>query len=264
MRARMILALLGATAAFITAGCMSGRTTTNLVPKSDPALKSPAGMFCINEVNLRYITPNQQPSLDMVSNPSQRILPKLRQECRERYPSLFADESSSTFPLALDITITVTQHPGKTVGWMLGTCLLSSVIFPCPGQTDEAFCVKVGAWGSRDFHIENSFQAEFQRENHGWVSLLTPMALITIPGKSDLPKTKGTIFAINSWEEEYLRQTAQQLATAVAQATASKDAAFWASLPRQRYAEPAVTSFTSVTEGAPTVLQPPGGATSPF
>jgi hypothetical protein len=248
-------------AVLLAAGCMSARVTTDLKPGADPALKSPAGRFYVAGLKYKYAdsNPQIQPDQKTVAEAEQRLLPLLKEECASRYPALFAGEAvSGAIPLGVEVSCVATQHNGKTLGWMLGTLDLCGLIFPCPGQTDLAYEVQTGVWNGRNGLHGTPLQKNFMTENHFWVSVLTPSALIHMPGESDFPKASGSLMNIQSQMETAYRQAAQQVATALAQLVADKEPGFW-TLPVGAESVPATTTAVPAT-----TLPPPGETATPF
>lgn len=235
MRARetgmKFMLLLCVAGLMLGSGCMSTRIKTDLLPESDAKLTAPSGTFYVADLKFGSSTPN--PQLAQSYEKYQRqLLPLLRKECMERYPALFSDDPTFAIPLGVDVETTTTMHNLKMLAWMYGTLLISGVILPCPGDSDEDFDVAAFVWSGRDQRQGPSLQKSFRRENHTWVSLLTPAALITIPGESDFPKVSGTIFNVQKMETVYLQQLAPQIATALAKLVVTRDSAYWTAQPR--------------------------------
>jgi hypothetical protein len=257
MKSVMFLCVVGP---LLLSGCMSARVTTNLKPGTDPELKSPAGQFYVAGLKYKYADANQQVQMDQttIADAERRLLPLVRKESASRYPALFVNEaSSSSIPLGVEVNCTITQHNGKMVAWMLCTVDICGTILPVPGDYDEDFDVKAGIWNGRDGIAGVPLQNSFRREDHMWVSVFSPAALITIPGESDFPKMSGTIFGIQSQMETGYQQTAQQVATALAQLVATKEPGFWV-VPAGSESSPA--ALPSV----PTTLPPPAEQGTPF
>jgi hypothetical protein len=206
--------------------------TTDLKPEKDPVLKAPAGTFYVAELTFSTDSPSPQ-TAESYKKYQREMLPLLRKECLERYPALFAEDSSGAIPLKIDVGSTTTMHTLKMIGWMYGTLLISGVILPCPGDSDEDIDVSVGVWTGRETLRSATLQKSFRREIHTWVSLLTPAGLITIPGESDFPKVSGSIFSMQAMEKNYLQQLASQIATALAKTVVTKDEDYWTAQPRQ-------------------------------
>jgi hypothetical protein len=256
MKSVMLLCVVGT---LLVSGCMSARVTTNLKPGMDSELKSPAGQFYVAGLKYANAKPLQNPADEQktVADIERRLLPLVRKECTSRYPALFMDEASSFIPLGVEVRNTTTMHNGKMMAWELGTACLCGLIFPLPSDSDEDFDVRAGVWDGRDGMQGAPLQTSFRRENHVWVSILTPTALITIPGKSDFPKVSGTLFGIQNQMETYYQQIAQQIATALAQLVATKEPGYWVA-PVGRESTPA--ALPSV----PTTLPPPVEPATPF
>ena len=258
MKPMMLLCVLGP---LLVSGCMSARVTTNLKPETNAELKSPAGRFYVAGLKYKYADANPQVPIDQktIDDTERRLMPLVNKECASRYPALFVDGAASgCIPLGVEVSCTTTQHTGKTMAWVLCTVDICGLIFPAPGQMDEAFNVKAGVANGRGGIGGTPLSKSFQREDHFWASVMTPLALIHMPGASDFPKFSGTVFNIQEQMETSYQQTAQQVATALAQLVADKEPGFW-TVPVG--AESVPTTTTSVPA---TSLPPPGETATPF
>jgi hypothetical protein len=245
----------------LASGCMSARVTTNLKPEANPDLKSPAGRFYVAGLKYKYADANPRIPIDQktMDDAERRLLPLVNKECASRYPALFVDGASSgSIPLGVEVNCTTTQHTGKSVAWMLCTLDICGLILPCPGGVDEDFDVKAGVSNGRGGVGGAPLQKSFRREDHFWVSVMTPSALIHMPGESDFPKFSGTVFNIQEQMETSYQQTAQQVATALAQLVATKEPEFWV-VPVGSESSPATLSSTPTT-----TLPPPAEPATPF
>lgn len=211
--------------------CMSGRMTTDLKPEANLELKSPAGKFYIEGITYDNHIPEEQQK-HAISDFNDSILPLVRKECIARYPGLFSGDSSSAIPLWVDVDHVTTNNDGKTLTWMFCSLMLCGLIFPLPGEYQEKFDVKTGIWNGQE-GIKGAFvQKNFQKDSYFWVSIVTPLALITIPGESDLPKESDTILNMHAQIEAYEILNAQQISTAIAKSVAEKDLIFWSARPQ--------------------------------
>jgi hypothetical protein len=231
----------------LVSGCMSARVTTNLKPETNAQLTSPAGKF--------YVTGLKYTNGDSPDNKKTdaHVLKLVRKECSSRYPALFGSYASGSIPLAVEVDSTTTTHGDKMFLFGLCTGFLCPYIFPAPDQFEEDIDVRAGLWNGRDGMRGAPLQASFQRENHCWRSMLTPSALITIPGKSDFPK-ESNMFT----EGVNYPQISQQVATALAQLVAAKEAGFWV-LPVGSESSPA-----ALPSAPTTTLPAPADSTAPF
>jgi hypothetical protein len=84
------------------------------------------------------------------------------------------------------------------------------------------------------------------------------LALIPIPGKSDLPKVSGTIFGIQQQEAAFYRQAAGQIATALAKQIATSKPEQWLT-PVSSDVNPVALPAVPMT-----TLPPPVESGSPF
>jgi len=258
MRGAKIMILPCVAVALLGSGCMSARVVTNLKPETNVGLKSTAGSFYI--AGLKYHNSNSQMA-QADAEIERALLPVLRRECLSRYPGLFVDETAKAIPLGVDLKNTNIMHDGETICWMAGTLMLCGMVFPLPGQSDEDITVGVRVWSGQETLWDAPFQKNFRRENHMWVSIFTPLALITIPGESDFPKMSGTLLDVQAQQETYYQQIAQQVATVLAKMVVTKDAAYWAAQPRGQ-SIPAVVPMRPVATPAP--LPAPAQTPAPF
>lgn len=253
--------LLSTIGPLLISGCMSARVTTNLKPETNAELKSPAGQFYVAGLKYKYADANPQVPTDQktMDDAERRLLPLVNQECVSRYPALFVNGAASgSIPLGVEVNCTVTQHPGKSVAWMLCTLDICGLILPCPGDVEEAIDVKAGVWNGRGGMGGTPLSKSFERKDHFWVSVMTPSALIHMPGESDFPKFSGTIFDIQQQMDTAYQQTAQQVATVLAQLVADKEPGFWV-VPVGSESSPTTMPATPTT-----TLPPPGESATPF
>lgn len=199
-------------------GCVSGRTITTLKPASEPGLSVPDSRFYIADLNYTL------PATPYSEKQQKRISEEFKKECLSAYPKLFTDSPDGAVPLSVTISQTNKVYLGKTMCWMYGTLLISGVILPCPGQMDEAYEINVSVRGNNQTLLctTNGFRNEY----HTWCSLLTPAALMEIPGESDFPKISGSLFNMKPLEDDYYNTISRQLASAVAHAVVGSGSEF--------------------------------------
>jgi hypothetical protein len=227
-----IFILLCAMGILLESGCVSSRMVTDLKPATNAELKSPAGTFYVADLKFILMLDNPSPQVyEMYQDYQRKLLPLLKQECVARYPGLFAKDASSSTLLSVTAETATTHYKLETLCWMFATLTISSIILPCPGQMDEHLTLKINTYPGRGSLQEAILQKTFRREIHTWVSLLTPLALIDVPGESDFPKVSLSAFDMQKGEEIYLQQLASQLATGLAETIAAKDPDFWRSQP---------------------------------
>lgn len=255
-----VLALVSAAATLLAGGCMAVNTTTNLLPESDPTLKSPAGQFYV--AGLSYGQPESEDNpytKDALEAYQRKLQPLVRKECVARFPLLFIEESDTAIPIWIDVNETVDPHNGKVLAWMLGTLTIAPGILPAPMvHFDRDIRVAVGVWNGIDGMAGKGPRQGFQRTQRGWCTLLTPLGLIPCPGKSDLPKASEA-FNMGLFGYNDVPTVAQQVATVAARLVVTKDTAYWTT----RHREP-VPSITAQTSEAPTALPPPKANALPF
>lgn len=246
-------------AACVGSGCVSSRVVTDLKPEKNGELKAAAGPFYV--AGLKYAStiphaPQNQQSDQNMAEIERQLLPLVRHACASRYPALFVDEPGKAIPVGVEVDDTITDtHQSKTLAWMLGTLDICGVIFPCPGQQDDAFTVKTGVWNGGARLRSAVPQITFHREMHFWLTVFTPLGLITVPGETDFPKTSGTLFDMQGLQNDYCQQVAQQLATVLAKQVTTQDAAYWTAQPLEPY-----PSVPAVQPLAPTYLYAPAAA----
>ena len=261
MRAMKPMMLLCVVGALLAGGCASVRVTTNLKPESDPALKSPAGQFYVAGLKFTGVDgPDVRYSKEYLDTYQARLLPLVRSECIARYPLLFAQDSTKSIPLWVEVNERITFHKGKMLAWMFGTLTLVPIVFPAPMvQLERDIDVTVGLWNGRDGMGSGTMRKDFHRDEHAWMTLLTPLALITIPGESDFPKT-STAFNMSRFMYDDVPQVAQQVATALAKLVVTQDSAYWTAQPREQV----TPGVPSALPALPTVLPPPAETAAPF
>lgn len=217
------------------AGCQSTRVLTDLKPEQNPELSAPAGTFYIAELN--YSNPVQY-----TEKAQREILAVLRRESVQAYPKLFTENPSGAIPLSVGISYETDTHDFKNMVWMFGTLL---TMLPCPFHMDYEYKTSVKVWTEGSGLLVPELSKPFRNEMHQWVSLFSPLALIPVPGETDVPKVSGSLFNISRLEKLYYEGFARQVATATAQLVTKADPGFWTAQPQR---------------SAPAVLQPSGAS----
>ena len=228
---KYMLLLLCLTGTLLSNGCASSRIVTDFRPEADPELSSQAGMFYIAELKYTYTnSDNKKNNLenDFSKKCERFLLPILRKNCIRYYPALFTEEPTDAIPLDVTVENTFNMHEGKTMGWMFGTLLISGLIFPVPVEQDEDIVVKICIWNEQRNIHQTPLKMKFERVFHAWVSILTPIALIPVPGESDFPKTSVNITEDFYGQKTLLPQLASQVTTAIAKMITTTDPAYWA------------------------------------
>jgi len=256
---RLFFMLSCLTGALLLSGCASFRVVTDMKPAANPELKSPAGTFYVADFKLvpdqRETAPN---IIGMWKKYQQEALPLLKKECVSRYPALFSTDATASIPLCITVETTQTRHELKTMCWMFGTLMVCGSILPLPGGRDEDILLKAYVGTGPNPIQTTTVQKNFRREFHGWMSLLTPSALIPIPGDSDLPKVSATV--LNSEKVFYLQPLTTQIVTALAETLATTAPEFWTAQPRQG-------NSSTLSPGHPVITPPvpvPTDTVSPF
>ena len=258
MKFMLLLCVVGS---LFGSGCMSSRITTDFKPEADPELKSPAGKFYVADLKYTYAEITQTDDNDtppFVAQIERLLLSLLREECKERYPALFELDKAKAIPLGVTVKKTFDMHESKTLGWMFGTLLISGTILPAPIHQTEELDLKVCVWTGETGVTTAFLQKNFQREFHGWMSLLTPAGLIHMPGESDFPKKSATALTDFYGQKTMYPPLASQLATAIAKLVMEKDAAFWEA-QRRRTASPGLSPMPD-----PVILSVPTETVDPF
>lgn len=252
MQSIKTLFLLCMTGTLLASGCASVRVKTNLMPETDATLHSPTGRFYI--AGLQYavdgVDSGSTKSLPIDAAYEKRLFRLVRQECLARYPLLFTKDQTDSIPLWIEVEDSITSKDGKTLAWILCTATIVGTVFPAPSEIDRDLVITVGVWNGKDGIGSAGTSKDFQREQHFWLSLLTPLGLISIPGESDFPK-ESEAFNMGRFAYDDVPQVAQQVATAVAKLVAAQDADYWTAQPRQ-YESPAQSATTPAALPAPT------------
>ena len=245
----------------LTSGCASIRVKTDLMPDADPDLKSSAGKFYIAELKYNCddgVVRESQNTLDVAYKKD--LLRAVRKECPTRYPLLFSEFEESAIPLCITVDEEYGFKDGKFIAWMLCTLMITPMILPAPLEINRDLTVSAGLWNGTDGKGSPVVRNKFRREQRGWVTMLTPLALIPAPGESDFPKESEAFnMGRNSYDD--VPQVAQQVTTAIAKMIAGKDTEFWTAQPR-RMESP---SFSPVSPSAvPATLTLPTETIAPF
>lgn len=259
--------LLCVAANLFAGGCASVRVKTDLLPTADSELTSDAGKFYI--AGLSYACDDgyenaMQSAMDVAYE--KNLLRLLRKECPNRYPLLFSEDENSSIPLFVTFEEEFKQSTFKTVAWMVGTLTIVPMILPAPfSDADRNITVSAGLWNGTDSKGSATVRSEFHRKQILWGTVLTPLALIPIPGESDFPK-ESSVFNMSRHGFDDVPQVAQQTATALAKIVAAKEPDFWTMQPR--YAQPTGYSSSPAATGtpapAPAALPLPTPTAAPF
>lgn len=245
------LMLLCVATTLLASGCASVRVKTDLMPEADASLQSPAGRFHI--AGLQYsvdgVASGSASALPIDAAYEKRLSRLVREECPSRYPLLFTKDQADSIPLWIEVEDSITSKDGKTIAWILCTATIVGTVFPVPMEIDRDLEIAVGSWDGRDGIANVPTRKGFQRAQHIWGSLLTPLGLISIPGESDFPK-KSEAFNMGRFAYDDVPQVAQQVATAVAKLVVTKDADFWTVQPRQ-YGSPVQPAIPPVAVPLP-------------
>jgi len=219
---------LGLAGIFFLGGCASVRVKTDLMPEENPEMAVSSAKFYI--AGLNYTVNDgcgRQVKSPIDSAYEKNLLRSLRNECSAGYPGLFTGDSSDAFPLWVEVTDEITTRDGKFIAWMLCTLTVTPMIFPAPVGWDRDIHVSAGLWNGHEGIAGQKTGREFRREENLWVSVLTPFALIPVPGKSDLPK-RSDAFNWGRFAYDDIPDVARQVATSLAKTVVSREPAFWA------------------------------------
>ncbi|HBM16510.1 MAG TPA: hypothetical protein DD381_09255 [Lentisphaeria bacterium] len=227
MKSMKLFSVLGISTLFLLNGCYSGKLNSNIKPQENPKLNSPAGKFYVEGISYTNDLKNKREG-EYMKDFDKRILPLVRKESVSRYPELFTDDSSDAIPLWVDINQNTNIHTTKTTLWMLCTVMICGLILPLPSDTSENIAIKTGIWNGYNGIKGSSLNKELKIESEAWISLLTPSALISVPGESDFPKKSGTMmFGTKNITDYYESIIAQLIVTTLAGTITEKDPSFW-------------------------------------
>jgi hypothetical protein len=222
--------MFGVMGIFLYSGCASFRVLTDLKPEADATLQSSAGRFYIAGLKYKDFDPTK-PYTDFLVVHEQRLLTSLRIECLARYPLLFTKDSIDSIPLWIKLDDSLISK-GDRFEWMFGTLFMAPYFLPLPTDRERNMTVAIGTGTSREGFNNVAIRKDFNRKEHGWFTIFSPLALIAIPGESDFPKVSVAFNNKGLDIYDYVPQVAQQVATAIAKLVAAKDSEFWTTQPR--------------------------------
>ncbi len=221
----LIRRLVVACCVLLLAGCMSARGTSTLKEVPDAAQRLAGLQFRVAAVE------------DGPANTPVGVQ-GLQQLMSKGYPQLFSDDLESIPLVVRQKTETDSNSIGAFIGgfFTLGT-------LPVPTYTGFAREVGVTPWSGAGAVLPESV-IRYTRRDHIWVTVLSPLALIPMPGRSDMERDTATALSAESgWTAYSKKQHAFNeltLQKAVLSALAGMDIQALHRLAAERKAMPAL------------------------
>ncbi|MBE9536570.1 MAG: hypothetical protein IMF07_05260 [Proteobacteria bacterium] len=165
-------------APFIT-GCLSTRYASTI--KKQDFQTAEGVKFNIKTVEISTAQNKYAPPID---GPYREALRRklIMEEAQKAYPGHFA-RGGDAIPIDLEIDINLRDSWRKSFTWSLASLYILPFIRTM--ETDVELNIKVRGQGN-ELLIEKA--SEFRQESKGWWTLSSPLGLIPIPGKSDIPR----------------------------------------------------------------------------
>lgn len=220
-----IRGLLVAAIALSLAGCMSARGTSTLKEVPGAAQRLAGLQFRVMAVEEGATT-------------SQEGAQGLQQQMNQAYPRLFSDDLEA-IPLVVRMK---TESESNAVGAFISGFFTLGTI-PLPSYTGFSREIGVTPWTAAGAALPESV-IRYTRRDHVWVSVFSPLALIPMPGRSDMDRDVGTLFNAESGYRAYSKKQQAfnelNLQKAVLGALAGLDVAALHRLADERKAMPPV------------------------
>lgn len=217
--------LLVACSVLLLAGCMSARGTSTLKEVPDAAQRLAGLQFRVMAVEEGGAS-GQDATL------------RLQQQMNQAYPRLFSDDLEA-IPLVVRMK---TEQDNNSVGAVISGFFTLGTI-PLPSWTGFSREIGVTPWTASGAAMPESV-IRYTRRDHVWVTVFTPLALIPMPGRSDMDRDVGTLFNAESGWKAYSRKqhafNELNLQKAVIGALAGLDVAALRRLAEERKALPAI------------------------
>lgn len=122
---------------------------------------------------------------------------QLQQRAERRHPQLFS-QARTAIPITLRATYDNEDHMGAMIAAELLTLTACGAVFPSwPAEMD--YTVRLAVLDPEGHPVQD---AACTAKIVQWVSLFTPLALISVPGPSEVPKSSSCI--LNAMSEEKL------------------------------------------------------------
>jgi hypothetical protein len=223
--ASWIRGLMVAASALLLAGCMSARGTSTLQPLPDAEQRLAGLQFRVAAIE------------EGPANP-QEAAQGLQRQMSQAYPRLFSDDLEA-IPLLVRFK---TTPDNNTVGAFIGGFFTLGTL-PVPTWTGFSREVGVTPWTANGAALPVCV-IRYTRRDHVWVTVFTPLALIPMPGRSDMDRDVGTILNADSGYKAYAQKQQAfndlNLQQAVLSAVAGLDTAALRRLAEERKALPAI------------------------
>lgn len=187
-------------------GCLSMRTTSTL--EADPrAAATLAGLrFRIASVEAEGATAQGAGSVE-----------KLQSTLQQHYPDLFNDDVD-----AIPLTLRLKSTPDESIGAAFFILLATGTTVPFPSHDGFRLELEVTP-GSAGGALMPAATISYTRRDHSWLSILSPLGLIPMPGRSDIQRhtridaTSGAGAAYAARQAAFSEETLRKaLLTAVA------------------------------------------------
>lgn len=200
--------------ALLATGCMSAKYATNIQYQRDAEAVLKEFRFSIKSVD--FVMPSRKGSCqmfpstpeylatldqDMIKNMAEkwswnddRWTEEMRAIAVQRYPKLFAT-SSDALPVMVRIQAAHANSDVATIGMIFGSLTLMSMVFPLPVWEQGRLEVSCELVLDREMMHTPLATVAVERRDMYWVTILTPFALIPVPGAADDRHTE-TVLAI--------------------------------------------------------------------
>jgi len=183
-------------------------------------------------------------------------------ECRARYPTLFAADGEMAVPILVLIKAEIGEENATIGPFLSGFCTLGTI----PGPFSMQFVYKVNV-----APCEGALQAPSQElpdtracvfEQAGWVTVFSPLGLIPYWGKTDDPPVSFTMSNMDTGMADFKRRNLALFADAIAIELLKRQPQLAAIAPRPASLLAAPSSIYAAPAGsapAPAPSQAPGG-----
>ena len=152
-------------------GCLSMRTTSTL--EADPRAEA-----TLAGLKFRIASVMAEGKDTHTSDTAE----KLQSALQKHYPALFNDDVDA-IPLAVRMKSTTESSFGP---FFLGMILTGTTI-PFPGHEGFRMELEVTPW-SAGGAIQSAATISYTRRNHAWMTVLSPLGLLPMPGRSDIER----------------------------------------------------------------------------
>ena len=173
-----IRGLIIAGSVLVLSGCMSARGTSTLKEVPDAAQRLAGLQFRVAAV-------------DEAGCNTPGCVQGLQETMSKGYPRLFSDDLEA-IPLVVRLK---TETDNNGVGAFIGGFFTLATL-PVPSYTGFAKEVGVTPWSGAGAVLPEAV-IRYTRRDHIWVTVFTPLALIPLPGRSDMDRATGTLMNAN-------------------------------------------------------------------